>query len=48
MLIRSHSIGLIKVKIGIFDFMGCGSGHCRIFKFAFNIAVFFTDVSLIK
>jgi len=49
MLIRSHSIGLITVKIGIVDFMGCGSGHCSTFKFAFNIAaVFFTDVSLIS
>jgi len=50
MLIRWHSIGLITMKIGIVDFMGCGSGHCRTFKFALNIATggFFTDVSLIS
>jgi len=41
MLIRSHSIGLITVKIGIVDFMGCGSGHCSTFKFASNIAAVF-------
>ena len=52
MLIRLHSIGLITVKIGIVDFMGCGSGHCRTFKFAFNIATgvffFFSGTALIS
>jgi len=41
MLIRSHSIGLIRVKIGIVDFMDCGSVHWRTFKFAFKIATVF-------
>jgi len=26
------------MKIGIVDFMGCGSGHWKKFKFAVNIA----------